>query len=155
VNCSAGNEEWSGFRWLDNRNYLEKSGGRESIYSAAVFENGTRAIAAGLDGRVRDQSNVPLGGASGWGSDIAGAFVACGSNSIVLAAKAVERDAADAVSAYEVSGGTATSAGDALAVPGSITALWPAADRDRANLVVRNARTGSYEASSLRLACAD
>jgi len=155
ASCIAGNEEWAGHRWVNDRNYLERVGVQGTFYSAAVLENGARRILAGLDGRVRDQVNETVSGASGWGSDLAGPFTVCGSASLVLATSASERDASDSVAAYEIAAGAETPSSEAVPLPGPVVALWPAGDRDQANVVVRNARRGSYEASRLRLACAE
>ena len=155
ASCVAGNEEWTSNRWVDDRNYLLRAGSQGAFYATAIFENGARHIAAGLDGRIRDQANEPVTGASGWGSDLAGPLAACGSSSVVVASRASERDALDSLSAYDMTSGSASLASEVVALPGTVTALWPADDRDQANVVVRNARTGSYEASRLRLACTE
>ena len=42
---------------------------------------------------------------------------------------------------------------DALALPGPVTALWPAENGHDATLVVHNLQTGEYEASRLGVAC--
>ena len=46
-------------------------------------------------------------------------------------------------------------ASEPMALPGPITALWPAETPGQATLVVRNSKTGNYEASRLGVACAE
>ena len=60
----------------------------------------------------------------------------------------------DQVQAFEIAGGQASAASEPLAMPGTVTALWPAETRGQVTLVVRNSQTGDYEASRLGLACA-
>jgi hypothetical protein len=42
-----------------------------------------------------------------------------------------------------------------MILTGPITALWPAETAGQATLVIRNSKTGNYEASRLGLACAE
>jgi hypothetical protein len=153
ANCVEGNEQWTNFRWAANRNYVEIAGMQGAFYTAAAFDAEGRYILAGLDGRVRDRTNEPVNGAGGWGSDVAGPFAACGSSSLVVGTKAGERDAPDSLEAYEMATGAAVPASEPMALSGPVTALWPGEDRDHVNVVVRNIRTGDYEASRVRLAC--
>ena len=60
----------------------------------------------------------------------------------------------DQVQAFEMVSGQPVARSEALPLPGSVTALWPAETAGQATLVVRNSKTGNYEASRLALACA-
>jgi hypothetical protein len=153
ANCVEGNEQWTNFRWAANRNYLEIAGMQGAFYTAAAFDAEGRYILAGLDGRIRDRANEPVNGAAGWGSDVAGPFAACGSSSLVVGTKAGGRDVPDSLEAYEMATGAAVPASEPMALSGPVTALWPGGDRDHVNVIVRNLRTGNYEASRVRLAC--
>jgi len=155
ANCVPGNESWSNMQWASDRNYIEAAGAKDAFYSAVLFENASRPIFAALDGRIRDQANEPVSRAAGWGSDIAGPITACASSSIVLATKSGERDASDAVQAHQIVNGSAVPVSEPLPLSGPVTALWPSEDRDQVSIVVRNTRTGNYEASRLHLACAE
>ncbi len=88
-------------------------------------------------------------GFEGWSSDSANIPDPCGSGTVVLASS--PNNEHDSVRAYKVANGQATAMSDALALPGPVTALWPAG-KD-ATLVVHNLQTGEYEASRLGLAC--
>jgi hypothetical protein len=129
VACAPGNETWSDgqVRWVTDRNLLESDAARAPFYTIA---------------------NGFFGGAEGWGSDIAAVEDPCaGAPAVIASAAATDRDE---VRAYN---SQATPASEALALPGTVTALWPAETRGQVTLVVKNAQTGEYEASRLGLAC--
>ena len=52
------------------------------------------------------------------------------------------------------SGGQATAQSEPMSLAGPVLALWPADAPSEATVVVRNLKTGNYEASRLGLACA-
>ena len=130
ISCAPGNETWpdAQVRWITDRNVLESDAVKGPFYTTAQ----------GL-----------LGGAEGWGSDIAPIQGTCG-NAVIAAlittSAATDRDS---VQAYQ----NTTPLSDALPLPGPITALWPAETPVQVTLVIRNAQTGEYEASRLGLAC--
>lgn len=161
ITCSAGNETWTidasnrgpAVRWVNDRNYLEVAGAQTTFYSATSLDNGARIVFATLDGRVRDRGNEPVGGTDAWGSDFTGPLQACGSNSLVVAARGGDSEGPDAVQAYEIGQGAAEPVSEPVSLSGPVTALWPAGSE--ATLVLRNTKTGNYEASRLHLACAE
>ncbi len=124
------------------------------FFSAAKYES-TGALGwifAGVDGRVRLVSDgESIADFRSWGSDIAGVKTACGS--LVLASRAGEADAPDAVQAFQVTPQQATPAGQAVDFAGPVSALWTAADGASAIAVSRNLKTGKYEAYSLTITC--
>jgi len=130
VSCAPGNETWpdAQVRWVTDRNVLESDAVKGPFYTTAQ----------GL-----------LGGAEGWGSDIAPIQGTCG-NAVIAAlittSAATDRDS---VQAYQ----NTTPLSDALPLPGPVTALWPEETPGQVTLVIRNAQTGEYEASRLGLAC--
>jgi hypothetical protein len=139
LTCSAGNETWLAsrepelpVRWVTDRNFLESDGIRATFFSAA----------GGL-----------LAGTGAWGSDVAGVQNPCGSNALVVAAKSGEALEQDQLQVFEIERGLATAVSDPLDVPGPVTALWPSDTRGQAALVIRNSKTGNYEASVLGIAC--
>jgi hypothetical protein len=129
IACAPGNETWpdAQVRWITDRNMLESDAVKAPFYSIA---------------------NGFFGGAEGWGSDIAAVEDPCAGAPTVIASGAATDQ--DEVRAYN---SQATPVSDALPLPGSATALWPAETRGQLTLVVRNAQTGEYEASRLGLAC--
>jgi len=90
-------------------------------------------------------------GFEGWGSDSASVADPCGSGTVVLASS--PNNEHDSVRAYKVANGEASALSGVLALPGPVTALWPADSERDATLVVHNLQTGEYEASRLGLAC--
>ncbi len=135
--CAPGNENWpdAQVRWITDRNLLESDAAKTPFYTTA---------------------HGFVGGAEGWGSDIApvnagndagkdaGKDDACGG---IIASSSSDHDG---VRAYTTQ---AVAESDALPLPGPVTALWSAETRGQVTLVVRNAQTGEYEASRLGLAC--
>jgi hypothetical protein len=129
VTCTPGNENWpdTQVRWITDRNMLESDAVKVPFYSIA---------------------NGYFGGAEGWGSDIAAVEDPCAAAPGFIASGAATDH--DEVRAYN---SQATPTSEALPLPGSVTALWPAETTRQVTLVIRNAQTGEYEASRLGLAC--
>jgi hypothetical protein len=129
VTCAPGNETWpdAQVRWITDRNELESDAVKGPFYTTAQ----------GL-----------LGGAEGWGSDIAAVEDPCAGGPAVIASGAATDH--DEVRAYN---SPATPTSEALPLPGPVTALWPAEKLGQVTLVVHNLQTGEYEASRLGLAC--
>jgi hypothetical protein len=61
----------------------------------------------------------------------------------------------DQIQAYEMVDGQAVAASDLLFLPGPVTALWPSETPGQSTLVIRNSKTGNYEASRLGVACTE
>ncbi|HTR36187.1 MAG TPA: hypothetical protein VMH80_09810 [Bryobacteraceae bacterium] len=131
LNCAPGNETWNDVRWVTDRNVLESDKAPAARYSPTV---------------------PPASGAEGWGSDIAAMDNPCTQNAIAIADG--NNSDHDQVQAFEIAGGQASAASEPLAVPGAVTALWPAETRGQVTVVVRDLQTGDYAASRLGLACA-
>jgi hypothetical protein len=136
-------------RWVTDRNLLESEGVRGGFYNAGG------GLFASVDGRIEQRGSEPVGGTDGWGSDLASIENPCGSNPLVIATAASDSHAADQVQIYEMTNGQGIPASEALPLPGPVSALWPAETPGQATLVVRNSKTGNYEASRLGLACAE
>jgi hypothetical protein len=157
LTCAAGNESWPlnprdaalQVRWVMDRNTLESEGVRGAFYNAAP------GLLAATDGKIEDRANEQVVGAEKWGSDLAGIENPCGSNILLIATMASDALTGDQIQVYEIANGQAASASEALPVLGPVTALWPAETAGQATLVVRNSKTGNYEASRLGLACAE
>ena len=117
-------------------------------YSSATAEDGGKPVRlySGVDGATRLESGEIVGH---WGSDIAGIESKCGR--MVLATRASEPDATDAIQAYQIEDGRAVAAGDPVEFAGPVAALWSAGDT--ATVVARNAQTGRYAAYSLAVGC--
>jgi len=155
--CAPGNEAWpvntrdgSGIaRWVTDRNVLESEGFQGSYYAEA---NGWYSTA---EHRLIDRAGNSLVSPETWGSDFASIESTCGPNPTVLAAASGDNPDRDQVRAFEIASGHATPASEPMSLPGPITALWPADTAGQATIVVRNSKTGNYEASRLGVACAE
>jgi hypothetical protein len=134
-------------RFAPGGNTLENSTGR--FYSAARAGN-IRLIAA-VDGRIHASQGQQTFAWDGWGSDVAAIGGGCGAGPQVIASSANDRTSADSLIPLEVTGQNPRTAGDALPVPGPVTALWPVPGGALA--VVRQLATGKYGAYNITLDC--
>ena len=78
----------------------------------------------------------------------------CGAGWLVLVTQAVDAGARDQIQAFEIAEGQAAAQSDPIPLAGPVLALWPAEAPSEATIIVRNLKTGNYEASRLGLACA-
>jgi hypothetical protein len=156
VTCESGNDTWLlhpreplyVVRWVTDRNLLESDSVKGPFYSAA---GGWFAAA---DGRIVDRAGQPLLGTEGWGSEITiTENIPCGW--VMLVSAAGDAQDRDQIQAYDIVEGQVVAASEAIALPGPVTALWPAETRGQSTLVIRNSKTGNYEASRLGVACAE
>jgi hypothetical protein len=155
LTCSTANETWmasprdseSDVRWVADRNFLESDGFRETFFTAGV------GLFAATDGRHHNRTGDIVAGTGGWGSDVASIENPCGPGPLLLVAKGGDGLEHDQIQVYEVGRGQVSAASEPMDLPGAVTALWPADARGQATLVIRNSKTGNYEASLLGLAC--
>ncbi len=128
------------------------------FFSAAIVEEGDREldqwIFAGVDGRA-----ALLAGASkllatfpGWGSDITGIKTTCSPGWQILATRASDWTEPDAMRAYQIREGEAVAVAAPVEFPGPVTALGPLAE-GATLAIVRNLRTGRYEAYRISISC--
>lgn len=110
-------------------------------------------VFAGVDGRVRlfDGATESVADPKNWGSDVAAMKSNCGSGMHLLATRAADTNAPDAVQVFELAGRQLLTASQPLEFAGPITALWPA--EGGAVAVTRNLKTGSYEAFTITMDC--
>ena len=157
VACAPGNDAWpvnprdASFvaRWVTDRNVLESPGFQTAFYAEAVGFFST------TDHRIIDRAGSALALPEDWGSDFASVDSSCALNPTALAAGSVDTPGRDQVRAYEITSGRAIPVSDPMTLPGPITALWPAETAGQATLIVRNSKTGNYEASRLGVACTE
>jgi hypothetical protein len=155
LTCSSTNETWLAgshdpelaVRWVTDRNFLESDGIRGTFFTAGS------GLFAGTDGRSHDRTGDVVAGTSAWGSDVAGIENPCGPAPLLLAAKNGDGLEHDQIQVYEIGKGQVTPASDPMDLPGPVTALWPSETRGQATLVIRNSKTGNYEASLLGVTC--
>jgi hypothetical protein len=157
ITCAAGNEAWPlnphdpglAVRWVTDRNLLESDNTKGTFYTSAA------GWVVNSEGRTVDRMGAPLGGADRWGSELAAVENPCHSGWMLLAAKGADAGESDQVQAYEAVDSGAIAASEPIPLPGSVMALWPAETPGEVTLVVRNSKTGNYEASRLGVACAE
>jgi hypothetical protein len=131
---------------------------RPPFYSMAGFEvNGQSAwIATGVDGNARvftEKSGDPIGSIPGWGSEIATVKSECGTGWQILATKARDYTENDSITVYEWAGNELRADSGPIEMNGPIVAMWSDQSGGPARAVVRNLKTGDYEAYLLKVGC--
>ncbi|MBI3670405.1 MAG: hypothetical protein HY237_11565 [Acidobacteria bacterium] len=129
----------------------------EPFFSAALLLRGEESFAtihAGVDGLIRlyDEGGRQLATHSGWGSDLTSMQTKCGDGWQVLATRLGDWTASDAVTAYEIVDHQPRAVSLPVDLPGPVTALGPLGE-GASVAVVRNLRTGRYEAYQLSISC--
>ncbi len=121
------------------------------FYTAAWLPrpaNDAALLIGGIDGKVQIVENgalKPVSGARDWGSDFAALHSGCGAGGQIIASGSGEA-VADSLRAYELPAQEAIPASAALAMEGSVTALWSAPDGKSVFAVVRkSANPGATE----------
>ncbi len=150
--CAPGNETWptnpqdpaTGVRWIGDSNVVESPGVKGSFYNAA------QGLFASSSESIQDRAGVVAPGTESWGNDLAAIANPCGSGNVLIVSMQH-----DQVQVFEMISGQPVARSEAMTLPGQVTALWPAETPGQATLVVRNSKTGNYEASRLALACAE
>jgi hypothetical protein len=128
-----------------------------TFYSAGMIPRpaGSAAVLlAGVDGRVQTVENGgmrPVAGTRDWGSDFAVVRSGCGSGTQVIASGSGEA-ASDSLRAFAVPALEAIPESNALAMDGTVTALWTAQNGKTAMAVVRNG-SGEYEVDRVSASC--
>jgi hypothetical protein len=162
----AGGEERASASFTAGRNYFT---GELSVYgddadwqvppffSAALLkiQEGTHAILAAVDGPalLYEDAGKPMAKFLGWGSEIVSVGTGCGTAWQVLATRPGDWTEPEAIQAYEILDRQAVAVGQPLEFAGPVTALWPTVDGKSAHAVVRNMKTGKYEAYNITITC--
>jgi len=127
------------------------------FYTAVLLPRpaeGAALLVGGIDGKVQILENGSLqqvSGARDWGSDFAVLHSGCGSGWQIVASGSGEA-ASDSLRAYEMPAREAIPASAALAMDGTVTALWTAPDSKSIFAVVRSA-TNEYEVDRVTASC--
>jgi len=153
---AASEQNW--FEWTGAVGPNDAPLKRSPFYSIGGFEvNGQTAwVASGMDGKVRvfaDRSKDPIGSISGWGSDLATVKSDCGTGWQILATEPRDYTESDSITVYEWAGTEFRALSDSIEMNGPIVAMWSAQDGAPARAVVRNLKTGNYEAYLLKVGC--
>ena|SRR5579872_5731117 len=153
--CAPGNETWpinpqdpdTGVRWVSDSNVLESAAVKGSFYNAA------QGLVASSNDSILGRAGVRAPGTESWGSDLAAIPNPCSSGNLLIVSLPGDNRERDQIQVFEMISGQPVARSEATALPGQVTALWPAETPGQATLVVRNSKTGNYEASRLALAC--
>jgi hypothetical protein len=156
IACAPANDTWVvnardpalAVRWVMDRNLLESGGTNQPFYSSAAGWFARPGV------RIEDRGGGLLRNADAWGSDMMSIENPCGAGWLALATQAGDAGARDQIRAFEIADGLATAQSEPIPLTGPVLALWPAETPSEATVVVRNLKTGTYEASRLGLACA-
>ncbi len=131
------------------------------FYSAALIPrpDGAGLLIGGIDGKVQlAEAGVlkAVAGTRDWGSDFAALGSGCGAGTQIIASGSGEA-LTDSLRAYEVPALEAIPASAPLAMEGTVTALWTAADGKSVFAVVRKAegegQADQYEVDRVTASC--
>lgn len=147
--------------WLPSAGGIVERMGKKTppaFSETSLRADGRLVIAiAGMDGLVRlyEQGADPVAAVPGWGSDLLAVQSPCGSGSQLLVTGTEDFTVPDVIQAYEIDDRQAVAVSPPMEVPGPVTALVPfGSDLEKAIAVVRNLKTGRYEALQLSTSCA-
>lgn len=87
------------------------------------------------------------------GGDAVSIASQCRAHPIALATGGGDWTQPDFVQAYEMSGVAGTASGSPVNFEGPVTAIWPGDAKGRARVIVRNLRSGNYEAYVVTATC--
>lgn len=127
------------------------------FYAAGMIPRaagGAAILLAGVDGKVQIGENGTLRSIAGtrdWGSDFAVVRSGCGAGTQVITSSSGEA-ANDSLRAFGIPALDAIPESNALAMDGTVTALWTAQDGKSAMAVVRNG-AGGYEVDRVSAFC--
>jgi len=126
------------------------------FYTAALLPrpSGAALLINGIDGKVQLVENgalKPVAGTRDWGSDFAAIHTGCGAGTQIIASGSGEA-VSDSLRAFELPALEAVPASAALAVDGTVTALWTAPDGKSVYAVVRSAQD-NYEVDRVTANC--
>lgn len=128
-----------------------------AFYSAAAIPRPlyTLWIFARTDGSVHMMDGVNDVGARArdWGSDIAAVKSSCGAQTQLLVTGTGDAETPDVMRAFEIADREPVEVAPAVDFGGPVTALWTASDERSATAVVKNLKTGKYDAFELSISC--
>ena len=157
ITCAPGNDTWPlnprdpslAVRWVTDQNLLESDNAKGTFYAAAAGWFAT------TEDRILDSAGELLAGSDAWGNQISSIENPCAIGWMALVSAAGDAQERDQIQVYEVVDGQVVASSDTISLPGPVTALWPAETSGQTTLVIRNSKTGNYEASRLAVACAE
>lgn len=160
VDCTDTDAAWPldlpDSKLAEGRNYF-RSAGLPPFFSAVRdgSQPDPRSLITALDGKayLYSQAREVLAIFDGWGSDLAVFRPGCGESTLVLAVLPGENDQPDSIQVFKLADRRAAPAGMPAQLPGTVTALWPAAGGAAAVLVCHNSQAKRYEAFQVSVSC--
>jgi hypothetical protein len=138
------------------RNYFSSPDG-ETYYNVAALgpDAGARWLLAAQDGRLLmlDEALHSLYALPERGDDVAGIATGCATGSHVLLPSGSAPVEVDALQLFVLSDRRLVPATPPVALPGVVTAMWPASDPGSATVVARSAAAARYEAFQVSVSC--
>lgn len=128
-----------------------------TFYSAGMIPRaagGAALLLTGVDGKVQMVENGALrtvAGTRDWGSDFAVVRSGCGAGTQVIVSSSGEA-VSDSLRAFEIPASEALPESSAVAMNGTVSALWTAQDGKSSLAVVRDA-AGQYEVDRVTASC--
>lgn len=170
VNCRPGDDSWpiAGAQTAlfgASRNFftgvvtptIGKATSVPAFYSAAGIPRPTYTLwaFARADGSVHLMDGVNDVGirARDWGSDLAAVKSSCSAQTQLLVTGTGDGESADVVRAFEIGDREPVEVSSPVELTGPVTALWTSSDARSATAVVRNLKTGNYDAFELAITC--
>ena len=127
------------------------------FYSAAGIPRPTYTlwVFARTDGSVHlmDGVNDVAIRARDWGSDLAAVKSSCGAQTQLLVTGIGDGETPDVVRAFEIADREPVEVARPVEFEGPITSLWTSSDGNSATAIVRNLKTGNYDAFELAITC--
>jgi hypothetical protein len=139
------------------RNYFSSPDG-PSYYNAAALgpDTGARWLLTGQNGRLLllDDARHPLEALTGHGDEVASIATPCVAGThVLLSSRGSSPDDPDALQLFTATRRRLIAATPPIALPGVVTAMWPAADPGSATVVSHTAATDRYEAFQVGVSC--
>ncbi|MBZ5567020.1 MAG: hypothetical protein LAN64_04125 [Acidobacteriia bacterium] len=170
LNCRAGDDPWpiaGGQTALFGASHnfftgvvtpgIGKLSSVPAFYSAAGVPRPTYTLwaFARTDGSVHlmDGVNDVSVRARDWGSDLAAVKSSCGAQTQLLVTATGDGESPDVVRAFEIADREPVEVSAPVEFAGPVTALWTSSDAHSATAVVRNLKTGKYDAFELTINC--
>ena len=150
--CKADGSAWRegpvDVAWVARRNFLTATG-VPFFYTGAALDSGAMLI-ADTEGSIGiTGSNITV--REKFGGDLAAISTACTtSHAIIVTSQAVDSDMLQAV---EVVGSELRPLTERMPLAGPVVAMWAADPPGEVSVVIRNNRSGDYEASRVSLVC--
>jgi hypothetical protein len=137
------------------RNYFTSASGMFYAMAPLDADAGAKWLAATRDGTLvlLDAAGAALTPPLAAGDEVARLNNACAAGSHVLVPTAGVDAAIDGIRLFRVADRRLEAATPPAMLPGTLTAMWPAADATSAIVVSHNPTTGGYEAFQVRVSC--